>query len=387
MDKIFNLAMGMGAVSNMAQPIYRPTWAEINLSAIAHNVKEMKKQLSHKNEIMAVVKADGYGHGAVEVAKTAMDSGATFLAVALLEEAINLRTEGINVPILVLGWVSPEQAHIAVKYDITLTCFQQEWLMDVPKNLSSRLKVHMKWDTGMGRIGIRTKNELKQMIQSLNYHTHIQLTGVYTHFATADEADLTYFNEQYRRFQSLLHYFNDLWSQPVAFHIGNSAASMRFPERMYQYVRFGVAMYGLYPSNVLKETSDMCLKQAFSLHSRLHHVKKISKGETVSYGRTYTAKDDEWIGTIPIGYGDGWRRKLQGIDVLIDGKRMPIVGRVCMDQTMIKLDKAYPIGTKVTLIGKQKEDMINVDEVANYIKTINYEIPCMINERVPRIYI
>lgn len=368
------------------QKIYRDTWAEINLGAIEHNVKEMKKKLPETSQIMAVVKANGYGHGAVPVAKKAITSGATCIAVALLEEAITLREAGIDVPILVLGWVSPDHAHVAAKYDITLTMFQDDWLMNLPENLPNRLKVHMKWDTGMGRIGIRTNKQLKRILHALNQNSHIQLTGVYTHFATADESDLTYFHEQLERFEAMLHDFRELWPQDIAIHIGNSAASIRFPKKMHHYIRFGVSMYGLYPSKVLREEREIHLKQAFSLHSRLSHVKKIRKGETVSYGRTYTADSDEWIGTIPIGYGDGWRRQLQGIDVLINGKRMPIAGRICMDQTMIKLDQQYAVGTKVTLIGKQHKQTIDMDEIADYIDTINYEIPCMITSRVPRIY-
>lgn len=366
--------------------MYRDTWAEINLSAVGHNIKEMKKDLPDDCQLMAVVKSNGYGHGAVRIAKKALESGASMFAVALLEEAMQLREAGITEPILVMGWVDAKHAKVAAEHNITLTMFQKEWLQHVSKELPRPLKVHMKWDTGMGRIGVRTEDELKSVLYALKEMSHIQLTGAYTHFATADEADLSYFHEQEKRFNELLREFSNLWPDEVALHIGNSAASIRFPHKMHQFIRYGVAMYGLYPSEAVRKDTSIQLKQAFSLHSRLSHIKQINKGDTVGYGQTYKAETDEWIGTIPLGYGDGWSRQLQGIDVLVEGKRMPIVGRICMDQTMIKLDQPYPIGTKVTLIGQQGDETISMDEVAEHIDTINYEIPCMITSRVPRIY-
>ena len=357
--------------------LYRETWAEIDLSAIEHNIGQVKQILPSHSEVMAVVKANGYGHGAVEVAQTALTAGATFLAVALLEEAIALREAGITAPVLVLGRVSPEQALVAAENDITLMFFQKEWIKEVNQlPLTSDLKLHLKLDTGFGRLGIRADEEINHILEELNQNKHIHLTGVYTHFATAAEEDTTCFKKQLSRFDHFLDVLKNKWEKPLAVHIGNSAASIRFPHLMHDYIRFGVSLYGLYPSEVTKEDTSIDLKQAFSLHSRLAHVKKISKGESVGYGITYTTEKEEWIGTFPIG-----------ISVLVDGKRCPIVGRVCMDQTMVLLDKNYPIGTKVTLIGNQGNETISMEEVANYIETINYEIPCMITSRVPRIYV
>lgn len=368
--------------------MYRETWAEIDLDAIRYNIKQMKDRLPQTSFITAVVKANGYGHGSVQVAKTALASGATALAVALLEEAIVLRKAGIEAPILVLSRVSPKGAIEAARQNITLTFFQMEWLEEVSKyRLPKELKVHMKWDTGMGRSGIRTEEELKQILQALNKQNNIHLTGVYTHFATADGADLSYFEKQQKCFDHLLGIFNQYWSELVSVHVGNSAASIRFPKKMHTFIRFGIAMYGMYPSFVLKKEKAIDLKQAFSLHSRLIHVKKVPINQSIGYGATYKTSNEEWIGTIPIGYGDGWVRKLQGMHVLIEGKKLPIVGRICMDQMMVQLDKAYPIGTKVTLIGKQKGAKIEMDDVAQYLDTISYEIPCMLNQRIPRIYL
>ncbi|MBP1971460.1 alanine racemase [Virgibacillus natechei] len=371
----------------MSETIYRDTWVEVDLDAIEYNIKQMKEKLPADSNIIAVVKADGYGHGSVQVAKKALQAGAKALAVALLEEALLLREASIDVPILVLGRVPPRGALIASEHDITLTFFQKEWLQEVNTySFTKNLKLHMKWDTGMGRIGIRTEDELKGTLNALNENPNIYLTGVYTHFATADEKDLTYFYEQKDRFNKFWNVFKELWPHEVDIHIGNSAASIRLPNEMKDYIRFGISMYGLYPSNSVKEEKEIDLKQAFSLHSRFIHVKKLAPGESVSYGGTYTAEEEEYIGTIPIGYGDGWIRKLQGISVLVEGKRMPIIGRICMDQTMIRLDREYPVGTHVTLIGEQDNEVIEMDEIANYLDTINYEIPCIINHRVPRIY-
>lgn len=367
--------------------IYRETWVEVDLDAIGYNLEQMKQKLPSTSNLIAVVKANAYGHGAVQIAKKALQSGVKALAVASLEEALELRGADIVAPILVFGRVSPKAAFVAAEQNITVTFFQKEWIQEVNRyTLTKELKVHLEMDTGMARAGLRTEEELTELLQILKRSPNIQLTGVYTHFATADEADLTYFHEQQSRFEQLLALFHRLWRDPVAIHIGNSAASIRFPKDMYHYIRYGIAMYGMYPSKTVKQEKGIPLKQAFSLHSQLIHIKQIDAGESISYGATYKANEKEWIGTIPIGYGDGWIRKLQGASVLVDGKRMPIVGRVCMDQTMVRLDKEYPIGTKVTLIGKQDGAIIEMDEVADYLDTINYEIPCMINQRIPRIY-
>ncbi|GGJ90848.1 alanine racemase 1 [Lentibacillus kapialis] len=371
----------------MDTKMYRNTWAEVDLEAISYNIRQMRNRLPGHCAVMAVVKADAYGHGAVEVAEKALASGAKMLAVALLEEAFTLREANITVPILVFGQVQPEDVPTAADHDITLTCFQKEWVRDVNRlSLPLPVKVHMNWDTGMGRVGLRTEEELKAITKEIHSSSSIRLTGVYTHFSTADDAGFDYFEMQHNRFKEFLDMFKSIRHEPTAVHIGNSAASIRFPERMYDYIRFGIAMYGLYPSDVLKEEYDIDLEPAFSLHSRLVHVKKMDAGESVSYGATYTTEYEEFIGTIPIGYADGWIRKLQGMDVLIEGERMPIVGRITMDQTMIKLDKEYPAGTKVTLIGKQGDNEIETDEIAEKLDTINYEIPCMISNRVPRLY-
>ncbi|MBU5468554.1 alanine racemase [Virgibacillus sp. MSJ-26] len=372
----------------MEDAIIRETWAEINLDHIGYNIEQIKKKLPQKTKIVAVVKADGYGHGSVEVAKKAIESGAEAIAVALLEEALVLRKASIQVPILVLGRVPTKFAPLAAEQDITLTFFQKEWLQELEHGaFKKELKLHMKWDTGMGRIGITTEAELIELLSELRETQNVSLTGVYTHFATADELESMYYFKQKECFENMLEVFEQEWSEPVSIHIGNSAASIRFPENMHNCIRFGISMYGLYPSSGIRENGFISLKQAFSLHSRLAHVKKVPAGRSISYGQTYRAEEDEWIGTVPIGYGDGWIRKLKGFHVLVNGKYMSIVGRICMDMMMIRLDQKYDVGTKVTLIGDQNNSHISMDDVAEHLETINYEIPCMLNERIPRIYI
>ncbi len=368
--------------------MYRETWAEINLDAIKHNITQIKEILPQETNIIAVVKANAYGHGIVPIAKKALESGANALAVAILEEAMILREASITVPILVLGFVPAKHAPIAAKNNITLTIFQKKWLEDLNQFQFERpLKTHIKLDTGMGRIGIRSGDELINLIKEIDNNKNVLLTGIFTHFATADAKELVFYDEQVKRLEELLSVFKKNCTKEVIVHVGNSAASIRFPESMHNCIRFGISMYGLYPSKDVRIENRLDLIPAFSLHSRLVHVKKIAKGESVSYGRTYIAETDEWIGTVPIGYGDGWSRKLQGMSVLVNGRKMPIVGRICMDQLMIRLDEEFEIGTKVTLIGEQGKELIEMDEVADYLGTINYEIPCMINERVPRIYV
>jgi alanine racemase len=364
---------------------YRDTWAEVDLDYILSNVASVKKLLPPKVEIIAVVKANAYGHGDVKVAESALKAGATYLAVAFMDEAIALRNKGIKAPILVLGATRPEDVELALKFDITITVFQIEWIKAAQSYLPKDrvLPVHIKLDTGMGRIGIRTKEELAAVEQMISSDERLEIEGIFTHFATADEVDQTYFNQQIELFHDLL---TVLVEQPKYIHCSNSAAALRFSKANFNAVRLGIAMYGLTPSPEIEHEIPFPLKEAFSLRSRLVHVKKLNKGEKVSYGATYEAEAEEWIGTIPIGYADGWIRRLQGQEVLVEGKRVPIVGRICMDQCMVKLPHEVAVGTTVTLIGRENEEFISVNEIAQKLETINYEVPCIISTRVPRLY-
>ena len=364
---------------------YRDTWAEVDLDCIHANLTSIKKHLPQEVKMIAVVKANAYGHGDVQVAETALEAGAAYLAVAFMDEAIALRNKGVSTPILVLGATRPEDIHVAAKFGITLTVFQPEWLEEALKHLKTadKISVHIKVDTGMGRIGVKTLSELTAVEQIISENDPFNLEGIYTHFATADELDDTYMYQQLALFESMVA---ALKQKPKYIHSSNSAAALRYPKTYFNAVRIGIAMYGLTPSLEMESEIPFQLREAFSLRSRLVHVKKMQKGERVSYGATYETGDEEWIGTIPIGYADGWIRKLQGQEVLVKGTRSPIVGRICMDQCMIKLPQHVPLGTIVTLIGAEENQLISVNEIAKKLDTINYEVPCIITSRVPRLY-
>ncbi|WP_227003946.1 alanine racemase [Salicibibacter halophilus] len=369
---------------------YRDTWIDVDVKAIASNIKAVKTLHHPDVNVMAVVKADGYGHGAVTVARMAIESGATWIGVALLEEAVELREAGIDAPILVLGRINPQDAPVAQHYRVSITVFQSEWLVEASSYLDPEppLDVHLKCDTGMGRIGLTDEQSLLDITKMLKADKKFEMTGIYTHLATADEWGSDYLTEQLKAFQAYVQLAKETVGNIPHIHYSNSAASLRYPGNDYNMIRFGISMYGLVPAVETATDIPVSLKPAMSLHSRLTHVKKVQPETSISYGATYQASEEEWIGTVPIGYGDGWLRAnaTNGGEVLVEGERCPIVGRICMDQMMIRLPAEAPLGTKVTLIGKQGNKEISIEEVSERLSTITYEIPCTLNSRIPRIY-
>ena len=372
----------------MLLTLYRKTYAKINLEAIRNNLETIQAHIGQQNKIIPVLKANAYGHGSVEVASFLEKHKYDFFAVALLEEALELRESGVKTPILILGWVHPDYAYLAIQHDFVLTVFQKEWLEKVGKlNLIGSLNIHIKADTGMGRNGLKNDIEMQELIGTLVKIPFINVTGIYTHFATADDEDSSFFYKQLSKWKQIYESVTKYYpAEQIITHIGNSASSIQYPNHMTTYTRVGVSIYGMYPSQYVKESAKINLQPALELKSEIIHVKKASVGDKIGYGCTYTADEESWIGTIAIGYADGWLRKLQGSDVLIEGKRMQIVGRICMDMLMVKLDQKYPIGTEVTLIGQSGNDFISVDEISNKLETINYEITTNLTDRVPRIY-
>lgn len=368
----------------MTTPHYRPTHAIIDLNAIKENVRHLKGFLQPEVQIMAVVKANAYGHGDVEVAGAAIEAGATILAVATPDEALHLRKHFPNIDILVLGYSPVTFAKVAADENITLTVYSSDWVNSVQFNSDKLLKLHIKIDSGMGRIGVTTIEELLTLFSDIKKTSNLIVDGIFTHFATADEEDESYFEKQVEKFEKLVQMLPE---KPRIIHAANTA-TMLIKDKHLQYdaVRFGISMYGLAPSSYVKGKLPFPIKQAFSLETELVAVKLLQKGESVGYGATFTAEEPMYVGTLPIGYADGIIRKLSGQEVLIDGKRVPIIGRICMDQCMIALPSAYNVGEKVILIGKQNEEEITIDEWAAKVETINYEIPCIITTRVPRIY-
>lgn len=370
--------------------MYRPIWAEVSLSNISHNIREFQKVIPKLTKIMAVVKADGYGHGSVEVSKRAIDSGVDYLAVASLEEAIKLRKSDIQVPILILGYTPSSASNDVVHWDLTQTIFDMEHAEALSKSgqiLGKKAKVHVKVNTGMGRLGLQAE-EASDFIEIVSKMDGIYLEGVFSHFATADEADKWYAEKQMNRWRSLLEELENRKISIPLCHIANSAATIEFPDMTYDMVRIGISMYGLYPSKEVNKTK-VNLKQAMQLKTKIIHIQTLEKGHGVSYGATAIDRDKAVIATIPIGYADGYSRRLSGIAyVLIHGQKAPVFGKICMDFCMIDVTeiKGVNIGDEVVVYGDQGNHFISLDEVANMLGTISYEVACNLGHRVPRIY-
>lgn len=366
-------------------------WAEINLDNLAYNIKEIRKNTREEALVMAVVKANAYGHGAVEAGKTFIENGANRLAVATIREAVELRKAGIEVPILILGDTPNNKHELAVKWNITETIFNYEKakkLSEVAKNNNKIVDIHIKIDTGMGRIGFLPSKETIKEIEAINTLSNLRIEGIFTHFARADEKDKTFTKEQFKRFKWVINEIEKARINIPIKHVSNSAGIIDLPEYNLDMVRSGIINYGLYPSNeVNKEKID--LKPAMTLKTRISNIKKVPKNTGVSYGHTFVTKRDSIIGTIPIGYADGFTRLLSSkAEVLVKGERVPVIGRICMDQCMIDLTDVYNvnIGDEVIVFGEGSHGKISIDEVAEKLGTINYEIICMVGRRIPRVY-
>jgi alanine racemase len=364
---------------------YRPTKLNIDLKAIKQNVENLKRHINPGVQIIAVVKANAYGHGDVEVAKAALAAGATMLAVATPDEAVHIRQHIEEVGMLVLGASPIHFATYAAEHNISLTVFSAEWINQVSEqHLPKPLKVHIKVDSGMGRIGVTEEVQFIEVYEKIKQSSNIELEGMFTHFATADEEDTTYFENQINKFKQMLNLCTE---KPKLVHVANTATALiKDQETHFDAVRYGISLYGLAPSDYVNEMLPFKLHPALSFETELVHVKLLKKGEAVGYGSTFIADGDCYVGTLPVGYADGMIRKLSGQEVLVAGQRAPIIGRICMDQCMVKLPTRISVGEKVMLIGKQGDDEITLDDWARKLDTINYEVPCIITSRVPRIY-
>lgn len=368
----------------MVEGWHRASRLVVDAAAIRQNVKKEIERLDPQSELFTVIKADAYGHGLIPVARYTEQAGATGFCVAILDEALTLREAGFAEPILVLGITNVKWAALAAEKNVSLTVGDVEWLTKAAPQLTAEhpLKVHLALDTGMGRIGFQESDGLNQAAKLLINDPRFVFEGVFTHFATADEKDPTYFNLQVDRFHKLV---DTLPEKPRYVHVSNTATSLWHAACNGNLIRFGVGIYGMNPSGtVLEPPYD--LQPAMTLESQLSFSKLLKKGRSVSYGATYTAEQDEWIGTVPIGYADGYPRCLQGFHVLVDGHFCEIVGRVCMDQLMIRLPHEYPAGTSVILAGQSQGKSISMTDIADYAGTINYEITCGFTERIPRVY-
>jgi alanine racemase len=377
-------------------------WAEVDLTAIAHNVQELRRITDPAARLLIAVKANAYGHGALQVAQTSLASGADWLGVARVDEALEIRRAGIRAPILIFGYSPADQVPELIRHDLTASVFSLEGARQlhdaVPKD--RQLTVHLKVDTGMGRMGLLPDERRPSgggvapgttaVAETLGIAAlpRLRLQGLWTHFATSDEADKTYAHYQLRAFQDFVAQVRAQGLNVPMCHAANSGAIIDLPEAHLDMVRAGISAYGLYPSReVNMERLD--LRPALALKARIVHVKQVPAGTRISYGGTWQASRPTTIATVPVGYGDGYSRKLsnQG-QMLVHGRRAPIVGRVCMDLTMLDvghIDNAQ-VGDEVVLIGRQGEETITADGIAASLETINYEVVTTLMARVPRLF-
>lgn len=376
----------------MLEDIRRPAWAEVDLEAIIHNMQEIRRIVQPTAEIMAVLKANGYGHGAVEVAQVVLNSGATRLGVATLGEALKLRAEGIEAPILILGYTPEEQVETAIDSEITQTVFSARMAGFISRAAVKKGRlaaIHLKIDTGMGRIGFLPGAESIKEIQEIAAMPGLYLEGIFTHFAMADQGDKTFSREQWRKFSTMI---SDLEAAGIHFpikHAANSAAIIDLPETHLDMVRAGIIIYGLYPSQEVAR-EKIKLRPAMSLKAQVAYVKKLPPGASVSYGRRFVAEEEVVIASLPMGYADGFPRALSNqAEVLIRGQRVRVAGTVCMDQFMVDATcvPGVQAGDEAVIIGVQGGEEITVEEVAERLQTINYEVVCMLSERIPRRYL
>jgi alanine racemase len=367
----------------------RSTWAEIDLSAIRHNIGIIRQLVGIGVEIMAVVKADAYGHGSAAVARTAVESGVDRLGVATLTEAVELREAGVHSPIQILGCSFPEQAEDIVRYNIVQTVSNEEIVRALSRAATRArriARVHIKVDTGMGRVGV-SEHELARFVRRASEYESVRIEAIMTHLPCADEETDDFTPSQIERFR-LLAADEAIKPLNVLLHAANSAAIIRYPESHLNLVRPGLMLYG---ATTLSDCPiKPLLKPALSLKSRIVQIRTMSKGEAVSYGRTYVTSSDTAVATIPIGYADGFSRMLSGrAQVLVNGRRAPVIGRVCMDQCLVDIKDAGEarLGDIVTLIGTDNGESICAEEVADWADSIPHEVLCTIGKRVQRIYV
>lgn len=368
---------------------YRPTWAEVDLKAIEYNYKQVRKLIGKDINIMVVVKANAYGHGTVEVSAVLEKLGASYLGVATTDEAVRLREYGIKTPVLVLGSVLPDEVKVAVEKDITLTLASYD-LMDAidreSEALCKRAKVHIKVDTGMGRIGVWHEEALN-FIKNIWYgHKNIIVEGIYTHFSSAGRDDF-FTNYQIDAFEKLLAQLENFDVRIPLRHSANSIATVDFKRSHLNLVRPGLIIYGMYPKYTFPKLIK--LKPALSLKTKIVYIKDTPSGRSISYGRTYITQKATKIATLPIGYADGFARNLSNkAYVLVKGRRANVIGKITMDQMMIDIGhiRGVKIGDEVVLLGRQGREEIRAEKLARLAETIAYEFVCGISNRVPRVY-
>ncbi|EFK10249.1 alanine racemase [delta proteobacterium NaphS2] len=370
---------------NTKKEITRSTRAVVNLGAVEHNIAAAREKIGKNRKLMAVVKADGYGHGALEVSTKALSSGADCLGVAFPEEAEPLRKAGIDAPILALGLIQPDEAYKVIDLGLEQTVCSLELaeaLNGAAGNASVKIDVHIKVDTGMGRIGV-LPHDLLEYCRKIRQLKHLNLKGIFSHFACADENDADFTNRQIRIFDQAVREMAASGISVPQKHLANSAGILAHPASHYDLVRPGIMIYGLYPSPEIARS--VSLIPAMTLKSKITQVKRVSRETPISYGRTYYTSRSAMIATLPVGYADGYNRRLSNRSfAIIRGERAPLVGRVCMDMCMFDVTAIKNVrpGDEAILFGESP----TIDDIAKGLDTINYEVVCAVGKRVPRIY-
>jgi len=364
---------------------------EIDLDALVENYKQLRR-LAGRAKVMAVLKANAYGHGLIECAQVLdRECQVDYLGVAIVEEGVRLREAGVQAPILVFGGVLNDQVGIYLKHNLDLTASSVDKLAlieSVAKDEGARARIHIKIDTGMGRLGVRPSSA-RNVFEAAIAAQHCEVVGAFTHFATADEEDLSFARTQLDRFIKCLRFFPEHNRSSPECHAANSGALLQLPESHLDMVRCGITLFGVSPSENLRPLVARLLKPVMKVSSRVVYFKVVQAGESVSYGRSWTAQHNTRVVTIPLGYGDGYMRGLSNrAEVLIHGKRYPVIGKVCMDQIMVDIGEgtAYN-GDEVVLIGEQGNERISIEELATHADTIPYEILTALNQRIPRRYV
>lgn len=372
---------------------YSRAYARIDLDAVAYNMEQMKQSLKPQTKMMAVIKADGYGHGAVPIAEMLETKDYLWgFAVATLDEAVVLRTEGIKKPILVLGCVFPDQYLEMLRHDIRMNIYTEEMAEAISRMAAGEglcAHMHIKLDTGMGRLGFDMSDSSVEAITRISQLPNVEMEGIFTHFAKADETDKTFTEKQLREFSGMTERLAENGVRFAYEHCANSAAIIDITEANFDLVRAGISTYGLYPSEEVNK-ENVKLKPAMALKSHVAFVKEIHEGTPISYGGTFVSEKKMRIATIPVGYADGYPRSLSNKGwVLIRGKKAPIVGRICMDQFMVDVTgiDGVSFGDTVTLIGRDGNETITVEELGELSGRFNYEFVCDLGKRIPRVYV
>ena len=373
------------------EKIMRPVWAEIDLDILANNMRNIKKLAGNK-EVMAVVKADAYGHGALDVAPCLLENGASRLAVAMLTEAIELRNNNIKAPIMILGYTPLDLGEELINFDIEQTIYDLDYARELSSlaiKLNKKAKVHIAIDTGMGRIGFLPTNESFNSICEIYSLDGLDVVGIFTHFSSSDEADKEYTQYQFNQIYDFIRKLENNGINIPLKHASNSAAIIDLPNTYLDAVRAGIILYGYYPSNEVKK-ENLSIKPALTLKAKIAHVKELESNMYISYNRTFKTSRKSKIATIPIGYADGYIRTLKhDAKIIVNGQLAPIVGNICMDQFMIDVTDIPNVktGDEVILLGESNGIKFNADYIAKCMNSINYEVLCLLKKRVPRAYI